>query len=790
MTDPVSGGSDETEPTRPRAEEALPSESPPPPDSSADDGPGLWDRIRRARVPQFLGVYAGVSFGVLQVADIFLDRLGLPDWTFFGLLGVLVAGVPVVVATAWVQARPKSIRMKEVLSWRNTVYAGFGAVLVLAVVVGLFMGARALGVGPAASLLAAGVIERDEAILLADFQSPTGDDLLAGAITEAFRIDFEQSPMVRVVAPGAVREGLLRMQRAPDTPLAPALARELALREGIKAVILGEINRVGTGSIVSVRLVTPESEEAVVSFRETISDDSEIISAVDRLSNRMRERMGESLRSVRASEPLEQVSTASLVALRRYSQGVRAIEMERDFARGTSLLEEAIAADSTFAMAWRKLGVTLSNQGAPGERWREALARAYKLSDRLTERERYLTLGSYYNAVARDADRAAAAYRAVLEMYPNETTALNNLAVIHIERGEPRQAVELLERVLAVDSFTVIYYTNLAPQQMALEDWDGAERTLQALRRNLPDLTAGLTLADRLMWLQGRYDEAEASVRQTLSHPRATPGDREESLWSLVSLGVLRGRGEMAMEHLDQIAELRRSRGLEFDAANTQQFKVYYELSVRGDTARAVSLVEDFLAGQPLPDEAAYEGAHLSLAAFFLQAGDVERGRSFLEASDRILGDTRLPGPLAQQRTITRAFLRFLEGDATGAVRDAQRFVADDPDDPNYRNALARLHDYAGAPDSAVVQYEGYLDTPAGRRVQGESMVLPWILERLGRLYDELGEFGKAREHYLRFAELWAGADAELQPRVRRARERAEALGASTPTDPAPAGSP
>ncbi len=777
MTDPVSGGSDETERTPPRSVEASPPEGPLSHDSSADDGPGLWDRIRDARVPQFLGVYAGVSFGVLQVADIFLDRLGLPDWTFFGLLGVLVAGLPVVVATAWVQTRPKSLRMKKVLSWRNTVYAGSGAVMVLAVVVGLFMGARALGIGPAASLLAAGVIERDEAILIADFQSPTGDDLLAGAITEAFRIDFEQSPMVRVVAPGAVREGLLRMQRAPDTPLVPDLARELAQREGIKALILGEINRVGTGSIVSVRLVTPESGEAVASFRETISDDSEIIAAVDRLSNRLRERLGESLRSVRAGEPLEQVSTASLLALRRYSQGVRAIEMERDFARGTSLLEEAIAADSTFAMAWRKLGVTLSNQGAPGDRWREALTRAYELSDRLTERERYLTLGSYYSAVARDTDRAATAYRAVLEMYPNETTALNNLAVIHIDRGEPRQAVELLQRVLAVDSFTVIYYTNLAPQQMALEDWDGAELTLQALRRNLPDLAIGLILSDRLMWMQGRYDEAETSIRQTLSHPRATPGDREESLWSLVALGVLRGRGEMAMEHLDQIAELRRSRGLEFDAANTLQFTAYYELSVRGDTARAVSLVEDFLAGQPLPDDAAHEGAHMSLAAFFLQAGDQERGRTFLEASDRILGDTRLPGQLAQQKAITRAFLRFVDGDGAGAVREAQRLVADDPDEPNYRNALGRLHDYVGSPDSAVVQYEGYLETPAGRRVQGESMSLPWILERLGQLYEELGEPDKAREYHLRFAELWAGADPELQPRVRSARERAGALG-------------
>jgi eukaryotic-like serine/threonine-protein kinase len=768
MTEPVSHGPEEAEVTPP--------EGPPPPDPSPVEAPSLWDRLRRARVPQLLGVYAGASFGVLQVADIFVDRLGLPDWTFFGLLLLLVAGVPLVVATALVQSGPKSLRTKELFSWRNTSYAGLGAVAALVLAVAAFMGAHALGIGPVGSLVAAGVIDRDEAILIADFQSPTGDELLAGAITEAFRIDFEQSPVVRVVAPGAVRDGLLRMQRPPETPLTPELARELALREGIKAIILGELNRVGGGSIVSVRLVTPDSEEAVVSFRETIGDDSEMISAVDRLSNRLRERIGESLRSIRGSEPLEQVSTSSLPALRRYSQGVRAIEMDRDFSRGISLLEEAIAEDSTFAMAWRKLGVTLSNQGYPEERWREAFTRAYELNDRLTERERYLTRGSYYRSVARDLDRAAAAYQAVLETYPNETTALNNLAVIHVDRGERRQAVELLSRALALDSFTVIYYTNLAHQQMALEDWQGAERTVDGLVRHFPDLLTGMTLRNRLAWIQGRHDAAEEGFRASLDHPRASLGDREENSWGLVALAVFRGRGEEGLGYLEEIEEQRRRQGLDVNEGNHLQFRVYYELSVRGDTARAIRMVDDYLARAPLPDEAAYDGAHLSLAAFFLQAGELERGRRYLDASDRLLGDAALQEQVVVQRNLTRQLLRFLEGDGEGAIREVQRLVRADPESPELRSALARLHDYGGSPDSAAVQYEAYLATPAGRRVQNESMTHPWTLERLGQLHETLGDGEKAREYHLRFADLWADADPELQPRVRRARERAEAL--------------
>jgi len=39
-----------------------------------------------------------------------------------------------------------------------------------------------------------------------------------------------------------------------------------------------------------------------------------------------------------------------------------------------------------------------------------------------------------------------------------------------------------------------------------------------------------------------------------------------------------------------------------------------------------------------------------------------------------------------------------------------------------------------------------------------------------------MGNRALAAEHYARFAELWADADTDLQPRVQRARQRYEAL--------------
>src|SRR5207302_1720305 len=81
----------------------------------------------------------------------------------------------------------------------------------------------------------------------------------------------------------------------------------------------------------------------LVAVRENARDDGAIIEAIDRLSKKLRERIGESLKTIRGSEPLERVTTASLDALRRYSQGVKAFDGgEND--RAAALLEEAVAA--------------------------------------------------------------------------------------------------------------------------------------------------------------------------------------------------------------------------------------------------------------------------------------------------------------------------------------------------------------------------------------------------------------------------------------------------------------
>src|SRR5207237_1218998 len=94
-----------------------------------------------------------------------------------------------------------------------------------------------------------------------------------------------------------------------------------------------------------------------------------------------------------------------------------------------ALLGEAIALDTTFAMAHRKLAVVLNNTGGAPSRIAEAATQAFRHRDRLTPLERDLAEAFYYYQAEFDRAKVESAYRSALELDPENYVALNNLAL-------------------------------------------------------------------------------------------------------------------------------------------------------------------------------------------------------------------------------------------------------------------------------------------------------------------------------------------------------------------------
>ena len=64
-------------------------------------------RVKNARIVQVLVAYLAISWGILfQVADILQQSLKLPSWIQPVALLLLVIGLVIIAATAWVQCHP------------------------------------------------------------------------------------------------------------------------------------------------------------------------------------------------------------------------------------------------------------------------------------------------------------------------------------------------------------------------------------------------------------------------------------------------------------------------------------------------------------------------------------------------------------------------------------------------------------------------------------------------------------------------------------------------------------
>ncbi len=482
---------------------------------------------------QILAFYAAASWVVLQVVDVVKDNLGLPDWVFPFALLLLLVGLPIIVATAVVQGRhaaggsaeaapgeakepkpapasPTELSTRRLFTWRNALVGGGLAFVLLAAVTTGFMFMRNQGIGPVGSLVAKGMLAEQAPIVLAQFESP--DPSIGSAATEALRIDLSQSSVVALVDPASLTDALARMERSTDEPLTLEVAREIAVREGYAAVITGDITAVGNGYVLTSRIVDASSGQTLASDRQSAANADEIIPAIDRLSAKMRERIGESYSDLRADEPLDQVTTASLEALKKYSQGIEIFETGGDEAVGNALLEEAVALDPGFAMAWRKLGLTRTGGWA---RNLEAFEKAYQSRDRLTERERLHTEATYYTQVTQDDQAAITTYERLLELDPNDDWALNNLGVVYDEDlGNYALAEQYYERANAVDSSNVLSFRNAARTEINQGKLDEAQASLDGIYERFPrdEVSAGLRVS--LETVRGDYEAATAAANR------------------------------------------------------------------------------------------------------------------------------------------------------------------------------------------------------------------------------------------------------------------------------------
>jgi tetratricopeptide (TPR) repeat protein len=574
---------------------------------------------------------------------------------------------------------------------------------------------------------------------------------------------------MRVLDAAAVADALRRMERANDGHLDATLARELAVRQGIKAVVNGQIDPVGKGFVLSASLVTAGDGHVLTAVRETAAGEDQLLGAIDQLSKKLRERVGESLVSIRSNPPLEQVTTASLPALRKYTEALR-LEEEDKMEAALPVLREAVALDTGFAMAHRKLAVMLGNLGGHDAEQVAAATRAFSHRDRLPELEGDLTAGYYHQWVDFDADATVASYRAALDVDPDNTPALNNLAVELIRRRRYAEAESLAVRAGRL-ARGVPFMVNTVLAQIAQGHFDDASATLSRYAAQNPGSPSLLESRANLAVAQGDLAAGVRILQELLAAQRQSPDWQARTAQSLARLSRLTGRIDDAERYLGMVmaaSDTRRSPG---DYLSVAAQLAQLQTDFRGRPDSALALLAGAQARHPLSEVAVLERPYGLLTLTYLRAGQPESAR-------RLWREYLTAVPPAQRRG------DLLYRPAQGAMAELDR--RPDSAAAAYRAwydetgqcgacglfDLARLADQAGRGDSALALYERAFAARSGSRFALDAIQLAPALKRAGELYEAKGDRAGATRVYRRFAELWKDADPPLQPGVREIRAR------------------
>ncbi|MGH7702784.1 MAG: hypothetical protein ACREMO_06795, partial [Gemmatimonadales bacterium] len=710
---------------------------------------GTEAAVRQGHPVRVAGLFALASVVVLAIAYLLVQKLGLPYWVLYGAMLLLAAGLPIMLLTGLQERRRALARTTGLvtttasgpvarwLTWRTALIGGGLGFASLTVVAGGYTAMRLLGIGPVGTLVASGVLKEKEPVLLADFENRTADSTLGPSLTEAFRVDLSQSPTVRLLDAQAIGDALRRMERPATTGFPAALAREVAERMSIKAVVTGQIAPVGSGYVLSASLLSAGDGQVLTAVRETAENAGALLSAIDRLSSKLRERIGESLVTIRGNAPLEQVTTGSLPALKQYTQALRLEEQDR-LEEAIPLLEEAVALDTGFAMAYRKLAVTLGNTRASFARQFAAASKAYAHRDRLAELERDLTTAYYYDHFDYDPARAMSAYHSALGVDPDNLVALNNLSIQLVQLRRWVEAESLASRASHLRRGSSFFNNTVTPQ-VAQGNFDAAHATVERFAQISPGSPALLELRARLAGAQRDYPAAERFVRQLRQEQRSSAVWQARSNFGLFALSAVRGRlaeaGQLTREAMAQDE----STGQPDDYVERAARQAVLDLRIRRRPTDALAVLSAALARHPLETMPVLDRPYLWVASVYALAGKPDQAKRLVHEFE-----TGVPEPV-RRGILSQHGVAGVIAEAEGRAADAMREYLAWYDGTGgcavcglYE--MGALYDKTGQPDSALALYQRAVDELALDRLGVDYYTLAPATRRLGELYEAKGD--------------------------------------------------
>jgi tetratricopeptide (TPR) repeat protein/TolB-like protein len=775
----------------------------------------LLERLKRARIVQVLAVYLGASWVILQIAEVLAEALSLPGWLLPVCVLLLLVGLLIILATAWVQSLASTSAAEEAgevptdwqiapvdvldsiksgkfphLTWGRAIMGGIMALSILFGGAGLYVlvtGGESF-IGPQA----AGASSAADGIAIVPFKVSGGDQELEvwrEGMVDLLSTNLDGMGGYRTIDSRTVLARWREVVGGDDSPDLTASLRA-AGRTGARYAVVGSV--VGVGS--SLRLVASVydlADGSEIGSGQVEGTPDEILTLVDDLSlETMRLLLAGGGEELASTRNLANLTTHSLDALRAYLEGERHYR-RAEFAPAVEAYERAIESDSAFALAHFRISDAYGwLESINSERAAELSARSIAYMDDLTPRNAVIVGAgdALYSGSLEYVDQLQEA----VAKYPDDPEAWFMLTETYIHLGEGtgatlEEAREALNRAIELDPSFAPYYQHAADIAMALGDRTGAEEAMAAYHRLAPDAPLRAFYPVGLDLFTGDPDQRTQAVQAM-----AELDEREVSyLWG--TLGPDGGTDDLAAvrEIAEAFRDVSGDPGFDFalfrNAVNSGQWRraeaIFNDsLPPGGPYALDAYRLWRFTDGaderyRDVARQAEVEANWSGLAAGIVAAEDGDRARldAVLAGAREAIETDRAEGNLELARdgevfvAGLEAYAQLKSGNAAQArtaLERAQGRVDGLPDEL-IRLWLAETNEALGRTQEAMKWYGLLRRSP---------LTTSFSRYKVAQLAEQIGDLDRARSEWKAFLVNYAEADPE-NPRLKEAREAMARLG-------------
>jgi len=556
----------------------------------------LIHEAHRRSLWQVLGLYVVVAWIALQVVDVLANNFGLPPWFPAMALALLILGLPVVLATAFVQTQgeaPESAgsggpgpagsegaeavasgspdwaaqpltagRTAEphgFLTWRNALIGG-GAAFALW---GIFA-AGWLAFGPERGSGGSG-----EAVASAAEGSDDAPDLRSIAVlpftsvrtdeeSESFRTGIHDDILTQLSKIDSLKViSRTSVRRYENTEKGiPEIAKELK----VATVLEGGVQRAGDEVRVNVQLIEAASDrhlwaetyERALTAENIFDIQSDI---AHKIAGALRATLAPQVEARLAARPTESLEAYDLYTRGRYISDTRVSRAGAEEALG--LFKQAIEVDpdypqpyvglaSAYLGLWAALGTMSGEEALP--KARAALDRALTLDE--TFAEAHSTLGVILSSESRF-EEAERELKRALELNPGSGEAHMDYARMLINADRYEESAAEARRAIELDPLSVLNRVSLASNLFFTRDFEGAiDESLRILELE-PDNSGAYYFLSGAYSVLNRHEEAIAAAVRSVELDPNSPA----RITGLAYAYARAGQRDKALEVLAGVAE-------------------------------------------------------------------------------------------------------------------------------------------------------------------------------------------------------------------------------------------